>query len=244
MLGALTKAIAQLSDPPVRRVLKQALAASFALFLVLWLLVGLALAWGGGEFSLWLELQGVDDFWVGLVQWLAGAAAVGGVLIVSFLVFPAVVGLVMTLFLDRIARAVEARHYPELAPGREQPVGEMLADAGRLALITVVLNLLALPLYLVALFIPGMNLILFYGLNGYLLGREYYELVAVRRLDSQGVRRLWRERRGRLFVAGIVIAIILTIPIVNLLAPVVATGFMLHVFEAIRRRSTGGSATT
>ncbi len=83
---------------------------------------------------------------------------------------------------------------------------------------------------------PPLNLFVFYGLNGYLLGREYFELVAARRFDMAGVRRLRRAYRGRLLLAGAVIAFLLTVPIVNLVTPVVATGFMLHVFERLRRR--------
>ncbi len=86
-----------------------------------------------------------------------------------------------------------------------------------------------------------LNLFVFYLLNGYLLGREYFELVAARRFDAAGVRRLRRKYRGRVMLAGVVIAFLLTVPIVNLVTPIVATGFMLHVFERLRRREAGGN---
>ena len=106
---------------------------------------------------------------------------------------------------------------------------------------TLGLNLLALPLYLLLLFVPPFNLFVFYLLNGYLLGREYFELVAARRLDTAGVRRLRRAYRGRLLLAGAVIAFLLTVPIVNLVTPIIATGFMLHVFEGLRRREASAT---
>src|SRR3546814_18922147 len=78
----------------------------------------------------------------------------------------------------------------------------------------------------------------FYLLNGYLLGREYFEMVAVRRLDLAGAKRLRRDFRGRVVLAGAVIAFLLTIPLVNLVTPMIATAFMLHVFEGLRRTPT------
>ena len=92
------------------------------------------------------------------------------------------------------------------------------------------------PLYLLLLFLPPFNLFVFYLLNGYLLGREYFEIVAVRRLDMATAKRLRRTYRGRVFMAGVVIALLLTVPLVNLITPIVATAFMLHVFEGLRRR--------
>ena len=61
----------------------------------------------------------------------------------------------------------------------------------------------------------------------------------MRRFDLAGARRLRRAHRGRLLLAGMVIAFLLTVPFVNLVTPVVATGFMLHVFETLRRREAG-----
>src|SRR3546814_14901069 len=77
----------------------------------------------------------------------------------------------------------------------------------------LILNLLVLPLYLVLIWIPPLNLLLFYLLNGYLLGREYFEMVAVWRLDLAGAKRLRRDFRGRVVLGGAVIAFLLTIPL-------------------------------
>ena len=89
---------------------------------------------------------------------------------------------------------------------------------------------------LLLLFVPPLNLFVFYGLNGYLLGREYFELVAVRRFDVTVVGRLRRRYRGKVFMAGVVIAFLLSLPLINIVMPVVATAFMVHVFEDVRRR--------
>jgi CysZ protein len=92
--------------------------------------------------------------------------------------------------------------------------------------LTIGLNLLALPIYVL---VPALNLVLFYLLNGYLLSREYFDLVALRRLDGMAANTLWRERRGRWMLGGIAIAGLLSIPILNLAAPLVAAGLMLHL---------------
>jgi uncharacterized protein involved in cysteine biosynthesis len=219
MLAALAKAIGQMHDPAFRAVLWRAFAWSAVAFFAL-----LALAW-------WLVVSTrlFDWFWleavVDALGWVAG-------LIVAVLLFPAVAVTVVSFMLEEVARAVEARHYPELPPAREQPVAEAASGAIRLALLALLLNALALPLY----FVPVLNIFVFYGLNGYLLGREYFELVGVRRLDAGAVRSLWRRHRGRLCVAGVVITFLLSLPVVGWAMPTIAAAFALHLFEGLRRR--------
>jgi uncharacterized protein involved in cysteine biosynthesis len=239
MLQALAKGFRQLSDPPTRGVLYKAIAAAVAVFLVLWLGAWFLFDWVGDVLAAWLADRGAGGFWRGLADFLASAAGMAAMIFASFLLFPAVMTAVLSIFLDEVAQAVEARHYPQLPKAREQPVWEAIRDGLSLAASTIVLNLLALPLY----FIPVLNVFVFYALNGYLLGREYFELVAVRRLNRQDVQRLRRKHRGRLIIVGAAIAVMLTIPLVNLVTPIVATAFMLHVFEGLRRRWSEGPGT-
>lgn len=236
MISDLLKAFGQLGDPATRRVLWQALGLAAACLLVLWLAAWLGLDWLGGWALEAARAEGWSDFWTGVVELLFSLTAVSAALVASFLLFPALAALALSFLLDSICAAVERRHYPDLAPAREQPWLEMLGDGLRLALVTVALNLLVLPIYLLLLFVPPLNLLVFYGLNGYLLGREYFELVAVRRLESSAVRRLRKRHAARVFLAGVVIAILLTIPLINLVMPVVAAALMVHAFERIRRR--------
>jgi uncharacterized protein involved in cysteine biosynthesis len=241
MIAALSRAFRQMSDPAFRRVFVLSVAAALAVFLVLWAFAWWGLAWSGEVLNQWLVENGSGGFWTGIFEWLFGAAGVFGVLIASFFLFPAVMVLVMSFLLEDVAVAVERRHYPNLPPARAQPIGEAVMGALAFAGVTVGLNVLFLPVYLLLLFAPPLNLFVFYLLNGYLLGREYFELVAVRRLDTAGVKQMRRSHRGRILLTGTVIAILLTLPLLNLLMPIVATGFMLHVFEGLRR--TGGPAT-
>ena len=111
-------------------------------------------------------------------------------------------------------------------------MGEIVSITLRLTLLTLLLNLLALPVYLL---VPGINLFLFLALNGYLFGRGYFEVVALRRLDMGAARRVRSRFAGRIFLGGVVIAGLFALPLVNLVAPVIATAFMLHIFEALPR---------
>ena len=234
MFAALAKAIQQCSDPTFRRVLLRAVGLSFVVFVLLWIVAGALLAWGGGWLLDWMDPEG---FWRDALEVVFGAAGVGGVLFASFILFPAVMVMAMSFLLEDIAAAVEARHYPGLPPARPQPIGEMLRSGLAFAAVTVAINLFALPFYLLLIFLPPFNLFLFYGVNGYLFGREYFEIVAFRRQIPADAKRLRRRYRGRLFLAGILITVMMTIPLVNLFAPIVATGFMVHVFEDLRRRA-------
>jgi CysZ protein len=219
MLGAFFRAVAALAEPPMRRVVVLSLGLAVLTFAVLWL--GVAEILYHTSLFDWRPLN-----W--LVDLLGGLA----VLILSWLLFPAIVTLIMGFYLERVAAAVEALDYPGRGPPRYQPVGEVLAVMLRLTGLTIVLNLLALPIYLL---IPGINLVLFFVLNGYLLGRGYFEVVALRRLDAGEARAMRKRFAGRIFSGGVVIAGLFALPLVNLVAPVIATAFMLHIFEALPR---------
>jgi CysZ protein len=219
MVVALSRAIGALTMSSMRRVVGLSFAFAVLCFAGLSLVVGAILS--NTALFEWQPLN-----W--LVDLLGGV----GVLLLSWLLFPAVVMLIMGFYLARVAAAVEAVDYPGRAAPRRQPLAETIAVSLRLALLTMLLNLLVLPLYLL---VPGMNLVLFLALNGYLLGRGYFEVVALRRLDMGAARRVRSRFAGRVFLGGVVIAGLFALPLVNLVAPVIATAFMLHIFEALPR---------
>ena len=235
MFAALSKTLTQLSDPAFRSVLLRALGVSTVIFVVLWIAAWFGFDWLGAMASDWIAEQGASGFWAEFFLWIFGAASVAAVFATSFLLFPAVAAIAIGLFLDDIAEAVEARHHPNLPAARDQPWSEMIGGTVSFVAVVVAVNLLALPLYLLLLFVPPLNLFVYYAVNGYLLGREYFELVAVRRMDARSAKELRRRFRGKVFLAGVIVAFFLSIPIVNLLAPIVATGFLVHVFHDLRR---------
>jgi uncharacterized protein involved in cysteine biosynthesis len=219
MLEAFARAFAQLTDPRLRRPLFLSVALAALFFLVLWFGAGLAL----------MRLASFDNFWLDLlVDTLGGLAA----LFLTWLLFPSIAMLVVGFFLEDVIRAVEARYYPGRPPPRAVSLGQTLRSSIALVLLSLLLNLLALPLYI---FLPGINLFLFYTLNGYLLSREYFELVATRRLDQRSAKVLRHSFRLPLFIAGAGVAVLLTLPLVNLTAPLIGTAVMVHLFERYSR---------
>lgn len=222
MIGALFKALGQLPDRPFRRVIMRAFACSMALFAAL---VGF----------IWWFIESTQLFGWAWLEWVVDALGIGTAVIVAIILFPGAVLTILAFLLEDIARAVEARHYPELGPPRAQPALEAVASGLKLSGVIVGWNLIAMPVYVLLWWFPPLNLFVFYGLNGYLLGREYFELVALRRLDANAARAMWRENRGMLWMAGAIVAVALSIPMVNWLMPVLAAAFMLHLFEKIRR---------
>jgi len=218
MLSALSLAVGDAVAPAQRR------ALFLSLGLALLLLVGLWLAATALIMAIHVSgLPGIDT----LVHVFGSVAA----LVLAWVLFPAMTMMMLGFFLDQVVAAIERQHYPGLPPARRIGVGEAVASGLRLALFALVLNLVVLPLYLV----PGLNLVLYYALNGYLVGREYFEIVAMRRMERRSIRMLWRWRRGQLTLAGAVVAFLLSLPLVNLAAPLVGAAFMLHLFERLRQ---------
>ena len=171
--------------------------------------------------------------WLGIwFNWLSSSFFAGLVGVLTFLFFPGVVSLTLGFFFDEIIGSVEAKYYPGLPPRRNQSFGEVTASTLRFACITLIVNIVALPIYILLIFFPPMNLILFYVVNGYLTGREYFELVGLSRRQPVEVAMLRKCNRGRVQVAGMLIVLLMTIPLVNLLAPVIATVFMVHLYNS------------
>lgn len=227
------KAVSQLPDPRLRRVLLIGIAGSLGIFIVLWL----ALWWVMGAIA-WTEIWligGLIEWFGSFAEWLGGVVYVSSVLIASFLLFPAVVTIIVGFFLEDVVSAVEAKHYPNEPTPRPQPLPEMLASTLRFALTVVAVNLLFLPFYLILFLLPPLNLVLYYVVNGYLISREYYELVAFRRLDPRSAKRLRRAHSGRVLFSGVLLAFLMTIPIVNFITPVLAAAFMVHVYQHLPR---------
>lgn len=217
MFDAFAKAVRQLGDPAIRRALLISIGLSLLVFLCLWAGVGWALSHFTFFQTGWLDAA------IGVLGGLATLA-------VSWFLFPAVVSTTTGLFLDDVAAAVERRHYPALPPARPQPLAETLASSGKLFAVMLVLNIAALLFLLV----PPVFPFVFYGVNGYLLGREYFEVVAARRLDPAAARALRRRHARTIFAGGVLLALLLTVPLVNLLAPLIGTAAMVHLFATMQ----------
>lgn len=224
MFADFVRAFGQLFTPPFRKVLWRSLGLTILAYVVLVI----------------LAIAGIDALPQFKTAWLNEVvrllSGVGLVAALAFL-FPAMVSVFLSLFLDDIALAVETADYPDRPPGRPLPFTPALLRSLSFAGLVLVLNLLVLPLYVLMLWFPPTNLVIFYGLNGYLLGREYFELVAWRHLDRVETTALRRSVSGRVFLAGVLIAGLFSLPLLNLFAPMVATAAMVHQFYRLRQAS-------
>lgn len=211
MLSALARAVRLLSDPAIHPILWRCFGGA---------VLGLA-ALVGGAWGLLALTRVTDIFWLETVLDLLGGLAV---VLIPYFLYPAVVAGLAGFYADAVLDVVEARDYPELLPPRSRTLAEDLGVALRFLAVVLLFNLLALPLYL----LPGLNLLIYVTLNGYLLGREYFELVALRRLTPAAARAVRRNWSLRIFSAGAVLAALTCIPMLNLLVPILGSAFMLH----------------
>ena len=233
MIASYEKAIRQLNDPPIRRAIVWIAAWTAAAYVVLGVLLFSAVAGFDPSASLaWIGIEWLRAALIWIIATIAGFLGLFVFFALFWLLFVVIVQTVASFYLEGVIAAVEARHYPDLPPARPQPVGEALIITLRFFAFMIVLNLLALPFY----FIPLLGVGLFYLINGYLIGREYYELVALRRLDSRTAGMLRRGQRGTVLGAGIITTVLFSIPVLNLVAPIVATAAMVHLFEAMAGR--------
>ncbi|HZQ01652.1 MAG TPA: EI24 domain-containing protein [Reyranella sp.] len=220
MIRAFELAVRQLSDPKLRGVIWQSLLLSLVLQVAI-----AALAWWGLHHFAAFQWHWVNE----LIVWLGG----GAVIVMAVLFFPASFGIVVSIFSEKIADIVESEHYPRLGPARGIPIWTGIWTGLVFLLAVIVLNLVMLPLYILALFIAGLGAVLFYGINGWLTGRVYYEQVALRRLCPADVK-AWRKANvGILWLTGIVIVFLGTVPVLNLLVPVLGTVAMVHVAQTL-----------
>lgn len=233
IFGAFLKALGQIGDRRFRRVMLLGVGLSFLL------LVGVyALFLGAIQ---WLVPETVEIPFVGPVGGLDTLLSWGSLFLMIglsiFLMMP-VASAFVGLFLEDVADAVEDRHYPQLPPATPVGLFDGAIDALNLFGAVVAANVLALFLYPFAgPFVP----VVFWAVNGYLLGREYFTLVAMRRLGRPGAKALRARHSGTIWLAGTLMAAPLSIPIVNLVVPVLGVATFTHLFHRLQARAAGGS---
>jgi CysZ protein len=227
MIRAATLSFGQVFDSRFIRVLGISVAVTLALFLLIGVGGGLGITalLGHVQPPQWLARSwGWLD---GVVAALGGLGLFGGLLFL----FPAVATLVMGALLDDVIDAVEARHYPQAKAPRR--LG--LAEGGWLGLLCggrmLLINLALLPVYIVLLITGIGPFILYLLVNGYLLGRDYGQMVALRHLNRADEKQHRAKTRQAHFAIGLLIALIFLVPFVNLLAPLLGAAMATHVFH-------------
>ncbi|MEO0990915.1 MAG: EI24 domain-containing protein [Pseudomonadota bacterium] len=223
------RALGQMGDPRFRRVLLLGIGLTLLLLFGIYALFLTALTWFFPE-SLTLP-------WIGTITWVDNVLSWASIPLMIglsvFLMVP-VASAFTGIFLDDVAAAVEDRHYPHLPAVEGVSIADGLLDSLAFLGVLIAANVAALVLYL--FFVPFAPFI-FWALNGFLLGREYFQLVAMRRLGRDGARAMRKKHPLTIWLAGGLMAIPLTVPIINLFVPVLGAATFTHLFHRLEAAS-------
>ncbi|WP_296721885.1 EI24 domain-containing protein [Erythrobacter sp.] len=213
--AVLAKAVAQLSDRAVLRVLGKSIGITLALFAAL----GAAVFFG---LATLIEGYGYDGEW-------AGVAAAILVPVAMWLLFRVVAIAVLQFFADEIVAAVEARHYPALAStARALPFRRDLANSVKGLMRALGYNLLALPVAGLLVFTAIGPALVFLVVNAVLLGRELTDMAWLRHCGA-GESVANPAGRADRFLMGAAIAGLMLVPFAGLIAPVLGAAAGTHL---------------
>jgi CysZ protein len=229
MIDAAVKALSQIFTQPLRHVLLK--AAGLALLLIVIIGIGLqrmlaALADSGATWAEQTTGMAPHAAWAAL-SWMLSIMAGLGIITGALFLMPAVTAFVGSFFVDEVAEVVERSHYPAEPVGRALPLFRALIEGVKFALLALVVYLCALPFVLFA----GIGLIILFLANAYVLGREYFELAAMRFRSPAEAKAMRKSHAGYVFLAGMAIALFVSIPLLNLATPIFAMAFMVHIHK-------------
>ncbi|MGN6820950.1 MAG: EI24 domain-containing protein [Sphingomonas sp.] len=225
MIRAFLLSLGQLTDPAILRVFLKSIGLTLLIFLLL----------GAG---LWFGTQWLFIDQLGWGQDAAEFALIGefvATFLFGWVLFRAIAVAVIDLFGDRIVVAVERKHYPQaLASAHDLPFARSLrmglASAGRALAVNIVLA----PAYIVLLVTGFGTPLLFFAANGWLLGVDLGEMVAVRHIAA-GEMKAWRATtRWSRWELGVIVSALLSVPVVNLFAPILGAAMAAHLFHGRR----------
>jgi uncharacterized protein involved in cysteine biosynthesis len=231
MLGDAIQAITQMFAAPLRAVLWKSIGLALALIVVL----GIALdrlivrLVGAGSASVETTFGPHAHLPASALAWFLSLAAALGIIVGSVFLMPAVTAVVGSFFADQIGDEVEREHYPADPPGKALPLLLALWEGTKTALLAVVIYLCAAPLLIFA----GFGAVIFFLATAYILGREYFELAAMRFRPPDEAKALRKRNAGTVYIGGLFIAAFVSIPIVNLATPLFAMAFMVHLHKRL-----------
>ena len=231
MLDAAVKALSQMISPPMRSILWRSIGVALVLITVLAIGLQRLLSWFATYGEVWLEgLLGPG--WhssLEVLAWIVSIAAGLGVVFGAVFLMPAITSLVASVFVDEVADHVEREHYPAERPGTALPFGLAMTEGVKTALLTILVYLIALPF----VFLAGAGFLIFFLATAWLLGREYFELAAMRFRSPEEAKAMRRDNAATIFTAGLIIAAFVSIPIVNLATPIFGMAFMVHMHKRL-----------
>jgi CysZ protein len=234
MLDDAARALSQMLSPPLRAVLWKSIALALALIVVVGIALDRLIAWllGTGSAALENGLGPHAHTPATAVAWLLSVAAGLGIVAGSIFLMPAVTSFVASFFADEIADAVERENYPSDAPGTAVPLSLALLEGIRTALLAIVVYIAATILLLFA----GFGAVIFFLATAWLLGRIYFDLAAMRFRSPADAKALRKRHGGTVYIAGLLIAAFVSVPIVNLATPLFAMAFMVHLHKKLSRK--------
>jgi len=204
-----------------------------ALVLIVVLAIGLQrlLSWFATSGEGWAEAMLGPGFHTPLnvLAWILSIAAGLGVVFGAVFLMPAITSLVASVFVDEVADHVEHEHYPSEAPGTALPLGVAMIEGVKTALLTILVYLIALPF----VFFAGAGFLAFFIATAWLLGREYFELAAMRFRSPAEAKAMRKDNAATIFTAGLLIAAFVSIPVVNLATPLFGMALMVHMHKRL-----------
>ena len=154
-------------------------------------------------------------------------ASMGGVVVAWFL-FPLLYPILISFFDDQIANIIEREDYPHLKPP-EPPFWPTVMHDITFSIKAIVLNILCLALWL----IPPVYIVVYYGMNGYLLGMQFFRMIAGRRVSVAEANVLKKKAHYSILMIGVSISFFSTVPFLNLAAPLIGIAAMVHLFQSL-----------
>ena len=231
ILSDFLKSVAQFDDPKFRRVLWRGMGLTIALLIAACLLVNFGIN------------QLLSSAWaanlIGDQSWLGALINIGGALFtiaLSIWLMVPVTSAIIALFLDEVAQAVEARHYPHLPKQTATKLQDQILVGIRFLGILLLANIGALILSMI---VPLLGPFVFWATNGYLMGRECFQMAAMRRLPRAQAQELFQRHQGSIWTAGVLMAIPMSIPLVGLFIPILGSATFTHQFERLRALPSG-----
>ena len=227
ILASFLKALAQLPDRRFRSVLWRGIGLTIALLVGIYAVLLWLIEWLTAEP---ITLPGVGEVtWIGdLLSW----GSLGVVILMSMFLMVPVASAITSLFLDEVAQAVEDEHFPSLPQVPRISFVEGLRDTVNFLGVLIGANIFAFLLY--AIF-PFAAIFIFYALNGFLLGREYFQLAAMRRVGRIRAKELRKQHQSTIWIAGCLMAVPLSVPLINLFIPILGAATFTHLYHAVSR---------
>ncbi|MBV8926547.1 MAG: sulfate transporter family protein [Bradyrhizobium sp.] len=242
MIDAAVKALSQMLSPPMRTILWRSIGVALVLITVLAVGLQRLLSWFASYGESWAEAMLGASFHVPLnaLAWVVSIAAGLGVVLGGIFLMPAISSLVASFFVDDVGDLVEREYYPAEQPGAALPLSTAVIEGVKTALLTIVVYLIAVPF----VFVAGAGFLVFFIATAWLLGKQYFELAAMRFRPPADAKLMRRDNAATVFTAGALIAAFVSIPIVNLATPLFGMALMVHMHKRLSGPRSSGSPST